>query len=93
MTSIEQKCMGVGVGKSLEIDQVALRRTVAVAVEFDPLGDLLPDALRGHAIKYVGVLVALRRDVGNLRPRLRPRFSRSASMDQVSQQPLFAASL
>ena len=42
---------GVGVGKSLEIDQVALRRTVAVAVEFDPLGDLLPDALRGHAIR------------------------------------------
>ena len=42
---------GIGVGKGLEIDQVTPRRAVTVAVKLDALGDLLPDALRGHAIR------------------------------------------
>ena len=41
----------VGVGKRLEIDQIPTRRAVAVAVEFDALVDLLPDALRRHAVR------------------------------------------
>ena len=40
----------VGVGIGLEIDQVALRRAVAVAVEVDPLGDLPRDALPAAAV-------------------------------------------
>lgn len=92
---------GVGIRKRLEINQVARRRTVAPAVEFDPLGDLLSDAFGRDAVRgserpvitertsslaYLPVAVGTR-EPGIDRDFLHPPAERAAEIPRIGVKP------